>query len=550
MEYGSNYNLSIQDHRKTPKLLTNKNPSQSKLKIDKLSDIFLKQIDFANGTSYQDYKKGCFKIKANKKLYYVINTDENYDKSKINKDSKILYVSKKLFFKIFETCSLKTNIFLSSYTQIFHNPNSNANIFSSVLNRIIIFSLFVLFLYFSIFNELAPIYLNLIFLIQLLHKFIIFKYALFKSNIKTNNIADNDLPIYTILIPLYKEAARVPRLYDAIEKIDYPKNKLDIKFILEEDDYQTKKAVTIMDLPDRYHVIIVPNSLPKTKPKACNFAARYALGKYAVIYDSEDSPDRDQLKKAVQMFEQLPNEYACLQARLKITPSENSILGKLFMFEYDMWFKFMINSLVKLSNPVPLGGTSNHFKVEILEKIGLWDALNVTEDAEIGIRLASLGYKVGMIDSETKELEPISVKSWIKQRARWVKGFIITYFTYLLSESKTKKFNDFISTTLMLGTVAITFLSFPILIVLGINGKIQNLDIILFCMLNLSLFLIFFWYVAYLLFKENQLDTNFRGIIALVIFPAYFFLHTIATYLAIFELLFKPFRWNKTDHSF
>ncbi|XVN43667.1 MAG: glycosyltransferase family 2 protein [Candidatus Rickettsia vulgarisii] len=180
-----------------------------------------------------------------------------------------------------------------------------------------------------------------------------------------------------------------------INNINYPKHKLDVKIIVEADDHTMINENILDNLPFYIHLIKVPFSLPRTKPKALNYAIQYCKGKYAVIYDAEDKPDSDQLLKAVMAFAQLPEEYACLQAILNFYANENeNLLTKLFSIEYCLWFEYFLKGLSIMNLPIPFGGTSNHFRISVLQKVGFWDAYNVTEDADLGIRLATYNYKI------------------------------------------------------------------------------------------------------------------------------------------------------------
>ena len=202
------------------------------------------------------------------------------------------------------------------------------------------------------------------------------------------------LPIYTILIPLYQEINKLESIISSVVELNYPKHKLDVKIIVEADDYLLIKKLFIMKLPSYIHLLKVPYSLPRTKPKALNYAMQYSKGEYVVIYDAEDSPDSDQLLKALQAFQSLPDEYACVQAKLNFYNAEENLLTKFFSMEYSLWFEYLLKGLSLFNLPVTLGGTSNHFKVDILAKVGYWDAYNVTKDADLGIRLYCHGYNI------------------------------------------------------------------------------------------------------------------------------------------------------------
>ena len=199
---------------------------------------------------------------------------------------------------------------------------------------------------------------------------------------------DAVLPVYTVLVPLYREPGSVPQLVAALTRLDYPADRLDIKLVLEADDEDTFAAIQNLDLPVQFEVLRVPALAPRTKPKACNYALASARGAHVVIYDAEDIPDTDQLRKAAAAFRLAGPQLACLQARLNYYNPRENWLTRQFTLEYSMWFDWLLPGLQALGLPIPLGGTSNHFRTCILRQLGGWDAYNVTEDADLGLRLA------------------------------------------------------------------------------------------------------------------------------------------------------------------
>jgi cellulose synthase/poly-beta-1,6-N-acetylglucosamine synthase-like glycosyltransferase len=214
---------------------------------------------------------------------------------------------------------------------------------------------------------------NAIYLAQNFFKMLLFKRSIAKNSNPprpTFKKHEGRIPIYTIFVPLYKEVRKLRSIIRAIDNLDYPKSKLDVKFIIEADDKETIKALAIIDLPRYIHVIKVPFSLPRTKPKAMNYATAYIKGDYLCIYDAEDKPDSDQLLKALHAFKQLPEEYACVQARLNFYNSGENLLTRFFSMEYTLWFEYLLKGLDLYGLPITLGGTSNHFKVSVLKKIG------------------------------------------------------------------------------------------------------------------------------------------------------------------------------------
>lgn len=250
-------------------------------------------------------------------------------------------------------------------------------------------------------------------------------------------VAESEWPVYTILVPLYKEANIAGKIVRRIEQLDYPREKLDVKLLLEENDDETITAVKSCELPPWFEVIIVPDSLPKTKPRACNYGLAAARGELCVIYDAEDRPDADQLKKAVVAFRSSPGDLACLQAKLNYYNSGQNLLTRLFTIEYSTTFDLMLPGLSVMRVPIPLGGTSNHFRTAILREIGGWDPFNVTEDCDLGIRIYERGCRTAVLDSTTLEEANSQLWNWIRQRSRWVKGFIQTHFVHSRSMSRT-----------------------------------------------------------------------------------------------------------------
>ena len=257
------------------------------------------------------------------------------------------------------------------------------------------------------------------------------------SDAAVRGLSDHELPVYTILVPLYKEEAVAQKIINAVNSLDYPQQKLDVKVLLEPDDAGTIQALRRAALPDCVQLIVVPHSKPKTKPKACNHGLKRARGEYLVIYDAEDHPDPDQLKKAVVAFETADKRTICLQAKLNYYNPDQNALTRWFTVEYSTWFDLYLPGLHALGAPIPLGGTSNHFKTSVLKEIGGWDPFNVTEDCDLGIRLHKMGYKTQVFDSTTWEEANSRLLNWIRQRSRWVKGYIQTHLVHMRNPLKT-----------------------------------------------------------------------------------------------------------------
>lgn len=250
------------------------------------------------------------------------------------------------------------------------------------------------------------------------------------SDEKAAETDDADLPLYTILLPLYREEAIVKKLIKNLEGLDYPSAKLDIKLLLEEDDSLTRKALENEHLPEHYQIITVPENEPKTKPRACNYGLAAAKGEFCVIFDAEDHPEADQLRKVVWAFRDNDEKLACIQAKLNYYNHDQNLLTKLFTIEYSTTFDLFLPGLQRMKVPVPLGGTSNHFRTKVLREIGGWDPFNVTEDCDLGVKIYKSGHITTMINSTTWEEANSHLWNWVRQRSRWVKGFIQTHFVH------------------------------------------------------------------------------------------------------------------------
>jgi len=252
-------------------------------------------------------------------------------------------------------------------------------------------------------------------------------------------LPDAELPVFTVLVPMYKEPEVAQKIARKVTQLDYPVDKLDVKLLLEEDDAPTRAKINevLASLPPCVEVIVapvVPKGQPRTKPRACNWGLEKARGKYLVIYDVEDEPDRDQLKKAIVAFRRLDAQgkaqVACLQAKLNYFNAHQNSLTKFFTLEYTSWFDLFLPGLHAVRTPIPLGGTSNHFRTEVLRQMDGWDPFNVTEDCDLGIRLARHGYETEVLDSTTWEEANCRLGNWIRQRSRWIKGYFQTHLAH------------------------------------------------------------------------------------------------------------------------
>ena len=377
-------------------------------------------------------------------------------------------------------------------------------------------------------------------------------------------IKDEDLPDYSIIVALYKESEVISQLFSSLHSLDYPKEKLDVKIVLEEDDQETLEAINLVGTPQYMDIIIVPSgptdiNIVKTKARACNYALSYCKGEFVALYDAEDVPDKLQLRKSLLYLLNEKLDLACVQARLHFYNSNQNLLTRLFDMEYRIWFKLLLPGLHILEAPIPLGGTSNHFNKHILENIGGWDAYNVTEDADLGIRLHAQGHRVGLIDSDTPEECPSSLRAWINQRSRWIKGHLITFFVHyrnpfnLLNTIGTR---GFVVLTLFILFPLLSFLIYPFFWgiffldyfdVGAIKGRNiippEYKDLLMFGLIFPNFIYIFMGIVI------SFRDRKYGNIIFSFLQPIYWLLHSIAAYVAIFDTIRRPYHWNKTQHG-
>lgn len=365
------------------------------------------------------------------------------------------------------------------------------------------------------------------------------------------------LPIYTILVPLYKEAGIVPRLVRDMNALDYPKTRLDVKLLCEEDDVETIEKIRSMNLPPHFHLVVVPDSLPKTKPKACNYGLQLSKGKYCVIFDAEDRPDPNQLKKAFVTFTRVDRNVACVQAKLNHFNQDQNMLTAWFANEYSMHFELILPAMGASESPIPLGGTSNHFVSSTLRELGGWDPFNVTEDADLGIRLHREGYRTAMIDSTTLEEANPAVPNWIRQRSRWNKGYFQTWLVHmrnplqLLSQTGLRGFMSF---NLTMGSAFVLLLN-PIfwglttLYFFTQAGFIEQLfPGIVFYAASAMLFVGNFVFIY--LNVAGSLQRGEFGITGTALLsPLYWGLMSLAAWKGFIQLFTNPFYWEKTEHG-
>jgi len=379
------------------------------------------------------------------------------------------------------------------------------------------------------------------------------------SQAETAALAPEQLPTYTILVPLYREAAVVPTLVTALAALDYRAAKKEVLLLVESDDEETQQALARTALPEGFRVLVVPPGVPRTKPRACDWGLEQAAGELLVVYDAEDRPEPDQLKKAVLAFHQGDDKLACVQARLNYYNPNQNLLTRWFTAEYSSWFDLFLPGLTNLGAPLPLGGTSNHFRTEVLRQIGGWDPFNVTEDCDLGVRLHKLGYRAVMLDSTTWEEANSRLGSWLGQRSRWVKGYLQTWLVHMRRPWKLLQQlgpAGWFSFQMTVGGSVLCYLLNPLYWALTIYWLFTHDPAVtrLFPLpvYALGLFCLYvgnfvFVYLAVL----GCLYRRYFGLVKYALLtPVYWLLMSLGAYKGVLQLVSRPSYWEKTDHGF
>ncbi|WP_170317690.1 glycosyltransferase [Paroceanicella profunda] len=366
------------------------------------------------------------------------------------------------------------------------------------------------------------------------------------------------LPQVSIMVPLFRETKVLDRLLAALGRLDYPAELLDIILVLEEDDTRMVEAVRARSLPPTCRALTVPADSLRTKPRALNYALDFCRGDIVGIYDAEDQPDPKQVAAVIEAFAESPARVACIQARLSYFNAGENWVSRCFAAEYATWFNVLLKGLQRVRFPVPLGGTSVFFRRAALEAVGAWDAHNVTEDADLGMRLARFGLRTRVINSVTLEEANCRPWPWVKQRSRWQKGYMVTWITHMLRPA-----------TLWRDLGPYRFLGFQVLMLGGASAQL-SLPLLWLGWGMSSLGFVPSWIAAVpaplmpiiaaslLAGQVVFFATNIRALVNtgqarlipwLAVLPIYWPLGAAAAYKALFELVFSPFYWDKTDHG-
>ncbi|TAF76534.1 MAG: glycosyltransferase [Alphaproteobacteria bacterium] len=379
------------------------------------------------------------------------------------------------------------------------------------------------------------------------------RHAVFDKTHQAALLDDDALPIYSVLVPMVDEADSVSEIIASLSMLDYPHEKLEIWLILEVHDRATIEAVRRVPYDTRFRVLIVPDVAPYTKPKACNYALPCLRGEFVTIYDAEDAPNAMQLRHAVALFRHDPS-IGCLQACLNWYNWNEHWLTRFFHVEYAMLFQVLLPALSALAIPIPLGGTSNHIRVELLRQVGGWDAFNVTEDADLGIRLASMGVRILPMHGLTLEEAPISLWAWMKQRTRWIKGYIQTW--RVLQRRTRDRYRamgwfGLLGIHYVIGLSSIIYAVAPLMWCLGViiywgydvpltprAEAYATTVLVAGCMMQ--------WWSVWSMRHVHGCHVSLG---VLIFYPCYFLLHAYAGVRALWHVVTAPYLWEKTAHG-
>ncbi|KQR77850.1 glycosyl transferase [Rhizobium sp. Leaf341] len=369
------------------------------------------------------------------------------------------------------------------------------------------------------------------------------------------------LPIYTIFVALYRETEVVGQLVRALDRLDWPRSRLDIKLVCEEDDGETLAALEALSLSCEYEIVRVPPAAPRTKPKALSYALPGARGTFLTVYDAEDRPDPGQLREAHAAFRVADPRVACLQSPLVVTNVEVGWLSTMFGLEYSGLFRGLLPFLASRGLPLPLGGTSNHFRIEALKDVGGWDPFNTTEDADVGMRLFRLGYLSQMIARPTFEDAPTDIGVWFAQRTRWYKGWMQTWLVLMRNPSllvRQMGWTAFATLQILVAGMILSALGHPLVIAflvylgwsLTAGGLSEGDTLLTSGLLVLDILNLIGSYAIMIQLGRKPMQAAERRAVGgkWKAVPIYWLLISGAAWAAVIELYRKPFAWNKTPH--
>ncbi|MEN3222681.1 glycosyltransferase [Mycolicibacterium porcinum] len=371
-------------------------------------------------------------------------------------------------------------------------------------------------------------------------------------------IPDDELPPYTILVPAYNEPEVVADLIAAMDALEYPRDRLQVLLLLEADDHVTIEAARACGESEVITILLVPPADPRTKPKACNYGLHFATGEIVTIFDAEDLPEPLQLRRVVAAFRDLPDDVACVQAKLVYHNGHQNLLTAWFTAEYALWFGYLLPGMMVSSSPIPLGGTSNHLRRDILREIGAWDPFNVTEDADLGLRIASYGYRTAVIDSYTLEEANSDAINWVRQRSRWYKGYLQTWLVHIREPLKLYRtlglrsfvrFNLVLAGTPIIAVLNLLFWFITVLWFLGQPGVVAQVFPPLIYFPALIAMIIGNVTVMYMNMIALREDDRSDLLLAALSVPLFWLMMSIAAAKGLYQLIRQPSYWEKTFHG-
>ena len=366
------------------------------------------------------------------------------------------------------------------------------------------------------------------------------------------------LPKVSVLVPLLHEKEIAGKLIQRLTRLTYPKSQLEIVLVLEESDKVTQQTLARTELPSWITVIEVPSANElTTKPRALNYALDFCRGSIIGVWDAEDAPEPDQIEKVVTRFQDAPANVACLQGVLDYYNSRTNWISRCFTIEYASWWRMILPGVARLGLVIPLGGTTLFFRRPILEELCGWDAHNVTEDADLGIRLARHGYVTELIPTVTFEEANCRAWPWVKQRSRWLKGFAITWLVHMRDPRALLRDLGLIRflgvQTLLLATFA-QFAFAPLLwsfwiLLAGFEHPVA-LTLGAPVALSMAWFFVFTEGVNLAISLVAVSRREHRHLMPYVLtMPLYFPMAALSAYKAIKEIVAEPFYWDKTEHG-
>jgi cellulose synthase/poly-beta-1,6-N-acetylglucosamine synthase-like glycosyltransferase len=381
------------------------------------------------------------------------------------------------------------------------------------------------------------------------------------SDAAARAVPDAQLPTYSVLVAAYHEREVIARTIAALDALDYPRARLEVLLLLEADDHDTiaaaRAALTALPRP-WLRIVAVPDGPPKTKPKALNYGLPIASGELLTVFDAEDRPDPLQLRRAALAFARLEPSVACLQAQLHYHNVGQNRITRWFSAEYVRWFGAALPALVALGAPIPLGGTSMHLRRRVLDAVGGWDPFNVTEDADLGIRLHRLGYRTRVLDSITYEEANSDFINWVKQRSRWYKGYLQTWLVHMRAPGQLWRqlgTGGFLGFHVTVGATPLLALANPFMWLLTVLWFGSGLHVVR------ELFPPLIFYPALVSVVLGNFLALYQLVIALrlaghpnlvvpaLLSPLYWVLMSIAAIRAFAQLLIAPSYWEKTLHG-